>query len=143
MLATYSFQIIGETLVDIIMVTLFGAISTFCTMLIENIQRRASYPFGSYTVRHCPYSDRLRGLNILSLSYRRKRVDRISRYQIFQGHIDLDLFTVTSYSSTRGYSRKLFKPRSFCRARSKTFLLERSVIGNRYQLMYSECTINF
>ena len=34
----------------------------------------------------------------------------ISLYQIFQGHIDLDisdLFTVTSYSSTRGHSRKL------------------------------------
>ena len=90
--------------------------------LIENIQRRATRLVT--TVRHYPYMDRLTLLNLPSLSYRRKRGDMISLYLIIQGHIYLDisnLFTFASYSSTRGHSKKLFKSRSSCHARSNFF----------------------
>ena len=75
-------------------------------------------------MRHLPYTDRLRNLDIASLSYRRKQGDMISLYQIFQGHIDLnisDFFVLASYLSTRGNSKKLFKSRFLCHARSKFF----------------------
>ena len=107
--------------------------------LIENIQRRTTHLVP--TVRHHPYLDRLRSLNLPSLSYHRKHDDMISLYQIFQGHIDLDisdLVTVTSYSSTRGHSRKLFKPRSSCHAWSKKFSV-RAIS----EFATSERTINF
>ena len=45
-------------------------------------------------------------------------------YLIIQGHIYLnisDLFTFDSYSSTRVHSKKLFKSRSSCHARSNFF----------------------
>ena len=43
---------------------------------------------------------------------------------MFQGDIDLsilDFFVLAGYSSTRGHSRKLFKSRFSCQARSKFF----------------------
>ena len=79
---------------------------------IENIQRRATHMIP--TVRHHSYPDRL---NLLSLSYQRKHSDMISLYQIFQGHIDINIFgffTLASYLYTREHSKKLFKFRFIC-----------------------------
>ena len=75
---------------------------------VENIQQRATHLVPD--MRHLPYTDQLRNLDIPLLSYRRKRGDMISLYQIFQGHIDLnisDFFVLASYLSTRGNSKKL------------------------------------
>ena len=90
--------------------------------IVESIQRRATRLVPG--IRHLTYADRLSILNIPSLLYRRKRGDMITLYQIFHGLVDLELsdfFSLSSYSSTRGHSRKLYKSRSSCRARSKFF----------------------
>ena len=75
-------------------------------------------------IGHLSYIDQLRTLNIPSLAYQRKRGDMLLLYQMFQGHIDLsisDFFALARYSSTRGHSRKIFKSRFSCRARSNFF----------------------
>ena len=90
--------------------------------LVENVQRRATRLVPG--IGHLSYIDRLRTLNIPSLAYRRKRGDMLLLYQMFQGHIDLsisDFFALARYSSTRGHSRKIFKSRFSCRARSTFF----------------------
>ena len=89
---------------------------------VENIQRRATRLVPG--MRYLPYTDRLRNLDIPSLSYRRKRGNMISLYQIFQDHIDLNIsnfFVLASYLSTRENSKKLFKSRFSCHAYSKFF----------------------
>ena len=90
--------------------------------LVENVQRRATRLVPG--IGHLSYTDRLRTLHIPSLAYRRKRGDMLLLYQMFQGHIDLnipDFFALARYSSTRGHSRKIFKSRFSCRARSTFF----------------------
>ena len=90
--------------------------------IVESIQRRATRLVPG--IRHLTYADHLSILNIPSLLYRRKCGDMITLYQIFHGLVDLELldfFSLSSYSSTRGHSRKLYKSRSSCRARSKFF----------------------
>ena len=52
---------------------------------VESIQWRATRLV--LGMRHLAYIDRLRNLDIPSLSYQRKQGDMISLYQIFQGHI--------------------------------------------------------
>ena len=79
--------------------------------IVESIQRRATRLVPG--IRHLTYADRLSILNIPSLLYRRKRVDIITLYQIFHGLVDLELldfFSLSSYSPTRGHSRKLDPP---------------------------------
>ena len=79
---------------------------------IERVQRRATKMVPA--IRHLPYQDRLRSLNLPSLHYRRMRGDMILVYQILTGKIRIDstrLFTLApADQGTRGHALKLSKP---------------------------------
>ena len=82
-------------------------------IIIENVQRRATRVFKS--VQHLSYPERLRMLGLLSLEYRRDRADMIQVYKILHDIDNVDknkLFTMSTYTATRGHSLKLFKKRS-------------------------------
>jgi len=89
---------------------------------IEKVQKRATRMVPS--LRHLPYEDRLRALNLPSLHYRRKRGDMILVYQIFHGLIDvnpLTFFPPASTDITRGHNFKIFKSHTSCCTRSRYF----------------------
>ena len=91
-------------------------------ILVERVQRRATKLVKS--IRHRPYSERLRLLKIPSLYYRRKRGDMILAYQIFHGGVDIqpDIFSnQATESTTRGHRWKLKKPRAESRVRRNAF----------------------
>ena len=78
--------------------------------LVERIQRRATRMVAS--LRHLPYEERLRALQLPSLYYRRKRGDMIFTYQILHGGVDgipTDFLKLASDTSTRGHPLKLLK----------------------------------
>ena len=61
------------------------------------------------------YSERLKVLGLPTLEYRRERADMVEVYKILYDIDKVDksrLFTLSSYTSTRGRSLKLFKRRS-------------------------------
>ena len=84
---------------------------------IERVQRRATKIIPQ--LRNLSYTDRLRHLNLETLSYRRTRADLIETYRILtdQHKVDTDcccsmcpsktMLSPSIYSSTRGHSRKL------------------------------------
>ena len=70
--------------------------------LIERVQRRATRLAPS--IRNMPYEERLRVLQLPSLYFRRRRVDMIFIYQMFNGGVDIspvDLFELASDGTTR------------------------------------------
>ena len=80
---------------------------------IENVQRRGTRLVKS--LKGLPYETRLRELGLPTLQYRRERADLIQVYNILH---DIDkiekekLFTMSTYTQTRGHSLKLFKHRA-------------------------------
>ena len=91
-------------------------------ILLEKVQRRATRLVRS--IRHLPYSERLRQLEIPSLYYRRRRGDMIRLYQIFNSAVDLEhtqLFERDTSNRTRGHPFKLLKPRADTRVRRHAF----------------------
>ena len=54
--------------------------------LVERVQRRATRLVEH--IRHKPYEERLRHLDLPSLYYRRRRADMIHVYQLFHGGVD-------------------------------------------------------
>ena len=94
-------------------------------MQIEKVQRRATRL--ATTLSDLPYTDHLSALNLLSLTYRHKRHNIIYLFQMMQGHIDINishLFTLPTFSSTRGHNYKLFKLQSSCLSRSRFFAIQ-------------------
>ena len=90
--------------------------------LVERVQRRATRMISS--IRHLPYEERLRRLQLPSLYYRRRRGDMIHMFQMFSGGIDVnpeELFTLARRSTTRGHPLKVLKPRADCRVRRSVF----------------------
>ena len=89
---------------------------------LENVQRRATRLVKSLFGQ--TYSQRLRALGLPSLEYRRKRSDMVEVYKILN-NIDIiekdRLFTMATYSSTRGHPQKLFKKRSNRNIRMNSF----------------------
>jgi hypothetical protein len=81
--------------------------------LIENVQRRATKMIPE--LRDMEYEDRLRALNLHSLTYRRLRGDLIETYKLTHGMYNFDHETIIprcSDSRTRGHQYKLKKTAS-------------------------------
>ena len=94
--------------------------------LIERVQRRATKLIPELQTK--TYSQRLRELNLPSLTYRRLRGDMITIYQILHGSIDVQegLIQLSNTRNTRGHNLNLHKPRAKSRAR-RNFLSVRAV----------------
>ena len=91
---------------------------------VERVQRRATRIMSS--IRHLPYEERLRALQLPSLYYRRRRGDMIHTYQIFHGGVDVnptDLFVLATGATTRGNPYKVFKPSAVVRVRRTAFAI--------------------
>ena len=81
---------------------------------LENVQRRATKLIPGY--KEFDYKERLKRLNLPTLSYRRLREDMIEIYKLLTGKYD---YTVTSnfftlrenYSISRGHNLNIFKER--------------------------------
>ena len=76
------------------------------------------------SIRHQPYTDRLRHLKLPSLYYRRLRGDMIMTYQIVHAGVDLNpalFFDPARAAQTRGHPWKLDKPRAVSRVRRNAF----------------------
>ena len=89
---------------------------------VEKVQRRATKLVRN--IRHRPYTERLKLLNLPSLYYRRRRGDMILVYQIFHAGIDVHpevFFDRATHSVTRGHEWKLRKPRAESRVRRNAF----------------------
>ena len=70
--------------------------------LIENVQRRATKFLP--TIKHLPYPERLRTLNLPTLTYRRQRGDMIQVYKLLNNYYNFDfnnLLNLKSASSVR------------------------------------------
>ena len=78
--------------------------------LIENIQRRATKLLPE--LKDLTYSERLEGLNLPTLHYRRKRYDLIQLYKIVHGFEDIEpgKFVEFNDNCTRGHLFKIQKP---------------------------------
>ncbi len=89
---------------------------------IENVQRRATRLVNS--LKNLSYEQRMKELGLPSLEYRRTRADMVQTFKILQDidHVVKDkLFTMSTYTRTRGNSRKLFKRRSRLQTRANVF----------------------
>ena len=89
---------------------------------VEKVQRRATKLVRN--IRHRPYTERLKLLNLPSLYYRRRRGDMILVYQIFHAGIDVHpevFFDRATHSVTRGHEWKLMKPWAESRVRRNAF----------------------
>ena len=85
---------------------------------LENVQRRATKLIPS--LKDYPYIDRLRILNLPTLSYRRLRGDMIETYKILTNKYDpmvTPCFTRAN-TTTRGHSLKLFNERALTSGRT-------------------------
>ena len=78
---------------------------------LERVQRRATKLVPE--LKHLNYQDRLRDLNLPSLTYRRQRGDIINTYKYIHGiyKCDQDMFSRDISRVTRGHQLKLTKPR--------------------------------
>ena len=75
---------------------------------LENIQRRATKMIPS--LRDMPYEDRLKKLNLYTLSDRRRRGDLIIMFKLMKGLMNIDVstfFEVKPETSTRGHNLKV------------------------------------
>ncbi len=102
--------------------------------MLESVQRRATKQLPGYG--HLSYADRLRKLELPTLSYRRIRGDLIETYKMLSGE-DYDgevaNFLQLNQSSTtnlRGHSKKLFLPRAENKLRSNSFTIRIVKIWN-------------
>ena len=88
---------------------------------VERVQKRATKMIS--TMKHLPYIERLKCLNLPSLEYRRRRGDMIQVYKIIYEHdrLNPDHFFQLADTPTRGHSLKLSKPRCRTNVRKNTF----------------------
>ena len=81
--------------------------------MLEQVQRRATRMIPG--ISHLSYKDRLKELNLFTLTYRRLRGDLIQVYKIMRGFDKLDFklfFNLSEETRTRGHRLKLTKSRS-------------------------------
>ena len=93
---------------------------------LEKVQKRALNMIPE--LRHLNYEEKLKHLNLFSLSKRRLRGDLIETYKIFNGldKIDYNTFFTLNKSNTRGHNFKLYKGKFRCDSR-KYFYSQRVV----------------
>ncbi len=75
-------------------------------------------------LRHVPYEERLRQLNLLSLERRRLRADLILAFKILKGEVDLnssDFFLRQPRAGLRGHTYRLLQGPSRLRRKSGDF----------------------
>ena len=98
-------------------------------IVTENVQRRATKLESS--IRYLSYQERLNNLGLPSWEYRRERADLIEVYKIINNLKQIEkekLFTVSTYTATRGHQLKLAKKQHRFKVRSNSFSLR--VIGS-------------
>ena len=80
--------------------------------VIERVQKRATKLIRN--IKDLPYSERLKDLNLPSLSYRRRRGDMLQTYKIISGKVNIDknMFFQFSTTATRGHRYKIYKQRA-------------------------------
>ncbi|XP_050704335.1 uncharacterized protein LOC126989767 [Eriocheir sinensis] len=90
---------------------------------VENVQRRATKLVPC--LKDLPYGERLRQLELPTLAYRRSHGDQIETFKIVTRKYDIDctegLFDLREDSTTRGNSKKIFKPRARLNVRKFSF----------------------
>ncbi len=77
---------------------------------LERVQCLATRLVGG--LRHVPYEERLRQLNLFSLERRRLRADLILAFKIFKGEVDLnpsDFFLRPPRAGLRGHTYRLLQ----------------------------------
>ena len=93
-------------------------------IVTENVQRRATELVSS--IRHLLYQERLINLGLPLLEYRRERADLIEVYKIMNNIDQIEkekLFTVSTYTATRGHQLKLAKEQHRLKVPSNSFSL--------------------
>ncbi len=112
---------------------------------LERIQRLATRLVRG--LRHVPYEERLRQLNLFSLERRRLQSDLILAFRIFKGEVDLspfDFFLRPPRAGLRGNTYRLLQRPSCLRRRSGAFsvacreILEQ-IAGTSSQVILSVC----
>ena len=101
---------------------IWGPFSKADRKAVERVQRRATKLVPD--LRHRPYTERLRLLDLPSLYYRRRRGDMIKTYQVLHGEMDVrqeDFFTPALDRRTRGHPWKLNKGQAQSRTRRLCF----------------------
>ncbi len=89
---------------------------------LEKVQRLATRLVRG--LRHMPYEERLRQLNLFSLKCRRLRADLILAFKIFKGEVDLnpaEFFLRPPRAGLRGHTYRLLQGPSRLRRRSGVF----------------------
>ena len=99
--------------------------------LLERVQRRATKRVKGLG-KKC-YEDRLKKLNLFSLSFRRLRGDMILTYQMLKNpsHPNRDLLKLRGPSSLRGHRLTLQQPQARTRLRSSAFSVRVPFTWNR------------
>ena len=90
---------------------IWGPFNRADQILIERVQRRATKLVPE--LKHLPYQERLRRLNLPSLYHRRRRGDMIAIFQIMTGVVNVppdQFFEPAVGAVTRGHALKLRKP---------------------------------
>ena len=79
---------------------------------IERVQKRATKLI--WNIKDLPYSERLKDLNLPSLSYRRRRDDMLQTYKIISGKVNIDknIFFQFGTTAARGHRYKIYKQRA-------------------------------
>ena len=75
-------------------------------------------------LRHLPYEERLKRLNLITLEQRRLRGDLIEVFKLVKGFEDMDykkLFKIHDINITRGHSYKFFTPHARLDVRKQFF----------------------
>jgi hypothetical protein len=113
--------------------------------MIENVQKRATKQIPG--MKNLSYEERLRKLELPTLSYRRLRGDMIEVYKIIQGHYDPEASTIIKLMndteqrfSTRTNSKKVVYNRANTNIRKNSFSIR---IAKYWKTVrkYCECTI--
>ncbi len=104
-----------------------------CTIItIERLQRLVTRLVRG--LRHVPYEERLRQLNLFSLERRRLRADLIMAFNVFKGEIDLnpsEFFLRPPRAGLRGHTYRLLQGPSRLRRRSGAFSVRIVKFWNR------------
>ena len=130
-----SFNLLDRTTLPLLIKTLvrphleygnlvWGPFNRADQQLLERVQRRATKLVTD--LRHRPYQERLRELQLPSLYYRRQRGDMIAVFQILHGGLDMDPELLFHRADARGrdlrgHPWRLAKPRAVSRIRRNAF----------------------
>ena len=99
---------------------------------LENVQRRATKMIPGF--KHLSYEERLKELDLPTLSYRRARSDMVETFKIIRNHYDdilcQDMYQMREASTTRGHNLKLFQKQGRLEIRRHSFLFRTVPVWN-------------